>query len=122
MKKVLRSVLRTAVDLLEQSQRVSGRVRDGVNEGVDRAGDRLSELRHQAMDLYGHEDHTVRNVVSFVAGVSVGIGLAILFAPASGQQVRNSITERVGAVGNRVRERVSSKRKVARVASGEKDL
>jgi hypothetical protein len=114
LKKVLRSVLKTAVDLLEQSERVSGRMRDRVNDGVDRAGDRWSELRHQAMDLHGHEDHTVRNVVSLVAGVGVGIGLAILFAPASGEQVRNSITERVQAVGDRVREGVASKRKVSK--------
>jgi hypothetical protein len=122
LKKVLRSVLKTAVDLLEQSERVSGRMRDGVNEGIDRAGGRLSDLRHQAMDLYGHEDHTVRNVVSLVAGVGVGIGLAILFAPASGEQVRNSITERVQAVGDRVREGVSSKRKVTRSATGTGDI
>jgi hypothetical protein len=97
-------------------------MRDGVNEGIDRAGGHLSELRHQAMDLYGHEDHTVRNVVSLVAGVGVGIGLAILFAPASGEQVRNSITERVQAVGDRVREGVSSKRKVTRSATGTGDI
>jgi hypothetical protein len=118
LKKVLRSVLKTAVDLLEQSERVSGKMRDRVHEGVGRAGGRMSELRHQARDVYGHEDHTVRNVVSLVAGVGVGIGLAILFAPASGEQVRNSITERVQAVGDRVREGISSKRKVAPAATG----
>jgi hypothetical protein len=119
LKKVLRSVLKTAVDLLEQSERISGNMRDSIHDGVDRAGDRASEFRQQAMDLYGYEeDHTVRNVVSLVAGVGVGIGLAILFAPASGEQVRNSITERVQAVGDRVREGVSSKRKVTRAATG----
>jgi hypothetical protein len=94
-------------------------MRDDIHDGVGRAGDRASEFRQQAMDLYGYEeDHTVRNVVSLVAGVGVGIGLAILFAPASGEQVRNSITERVQAVGDRVREGVSSKRKVTRAATG----
>jgi hypothetical protein len=91
-------------------------MRDRVDQGVDRAGRRVSELRHQAHDLYSHEDHTVRNVVSLFAGVGVGIGLAILFAPASGEQVRNSIAERVQAMGDRVREGVSSERKVARAA------
>jgi hypothetical protein len=118
LKKVLRSVLKTAVDLLEQSERVSGKMRDSIYDGVGQAGDRASELRRQAMDLYGHEDHTVRNMVSLVAGVGVGIGLAILFAPASGEQVRHSITERVQAVGDRVRDGVSSKRKVAKAATG----
>jgi hypothetical protein len=122
VKKVLRSVLKTVVDLLEESERVSGKMRIGLNDRVGRAGDRFSELRHHAMDLYGHEDRTVRNAVSLVAGVGVGIGLAILFAPASGEQVRNSISERVQAVGERVREGVSSKRKVARAASGRANL
>jgi hypothetical protein len=122
LKKVLQSVLKTAVDLLEQSERISRKMRDDIHDGVGRAGDRASEFRQQAMDLYGYEDHTVRNVVSLVAGVGVGIGLAILFAPASGEQVRNSITERVQAVGDRVREGVSSKRKVARAAAGTEAL
>jgi hypothetical protein len=106
------------MDLLEQSECVSGKMRDRVNESVDRAGDRVSELRHQARNLYGHEDHTVRNVVSLVAGVGVGISLAILFAPASGEQVRSSITKKIQAVGDRVREGVSSKRNVARESTG----
>jgi len=106
------------VDLLEHSERVSGKMRERVNEGVDRAGDRVSELRQEAKNPYGHEDHTVRNGVSLLAGIGVGISLAILFASASGEQVRSSITEKVEAVADRVREGVSSKRKVARVATG----
>jgi hypothetical protein len=103
---------------MEQSERVSGKMRDRLNGGVDRAGDRVSELRHQARNLYGHEDHTLRNVVSLVAGVGVGIGLGILFAPASGEQVRSSITKKIQAVGDRVREGSSSNRNVARESPG----
>jgi hypothetical protein len=61
-------------------------MRDRVNEGVDHATDRVSDLRTQARALYSYEDRTVRNVIGFVAGVGVVIGVAILFALASGER------------------------------------
>ena len=88
MKKLLKSILKTATYVLEQSDRVSEETRHRVREGVDRVGDRVSGLRDQARDLYGHEDHTLRNVICFTAGVGVGVGAALLCAPASGEVVR----------------------------------
>jgi hypothetical protein len=114
LKRVLRSVLKTAVDLLEQSERISGKMRDRANEGVDCAGNGISQLRRQGRNLYGNEDHTVRNMVSLVAGVSVGISAAVLFAPASGKQVRSSLKDSVQSAGDRIREGISPKRKVGR--------
>jgi gas vesicle protein len=109
LKKLLKSILKTATYLLEQSDRVSEETRQSVRKGVDRVGDRVSELRDQARDLYGHEDHTIRNVICFTAGVGVGVGAALLCAPASGEVVRNSIGEKAQAVGSRVRDRFSPK-------------
>jgi hypothetical protein len=105
--KILKSVLKTAVDLLEHSDRVSGKLHDRFSEGVNRAGDRVSDLRDRASALYGHEDHTIRNVITFVAGVGVGVGVAMLCAPASGDTMRNSIGEKAKDVGKRVRDRLS---------------
>lgn len=120
MKKVLKSVLKTAAYLLEQSDRASAEVRDRLSEGVDRAGDRVSGLRDRARNLYRHEDHTLRNVVTFAAGVGVGVGVALLFAPASGNEIRNTIGEKAQAVGDRVRNRFSAKGSTAAV--GTKDV
>lgn len=108
MNKLLKSVLKTVVYLLEQTENVAEDVRDRVAEGVDRAGDRVSDLRDRAQDLYGGEDHTLRNVLTFAAGVGVGIGAAILFAPASGEEIRNQIGDKVQDIGERVRDRFSS--------------
>lgn len=108
MNKLLKSVLKTVVYLLEQTENVADDVRERVSEGVDRAGDRVSDLRDRAQDFYGGEDHTLRNVLTFAAGVGVGIGAAILFAPASGEQIRSQIGEKVQDIGDRVRDRFSS--------------
>jgi hypothetical protein len=95
---VLKSVRKAATHLVEESDRFSGDMRDRANEGVDRAGDQVSGLRDRARNLYAHEDHTVRNVLSFVTGAG-RVGVAALFAPASGAQVRSSITERGSSRG-----------------------
>ena len=108
MNKLLKSVLKTVVYLLEQTESVAEDMRDRVAEGVDRAGDRVSDLRDRAQDYYAGEDHTLRNVLTFAAGVGVGIGAAILLAPASGEEIRSQIGEKVQDIGDRVRDRFSS--------------
>jgi YtxH-like protein len=80
--KFLKSLLKNGLDFLEESQR-AGRT-----------------IRRQ-------EDHTVRNAISFAAGIGVGIGVGMLFAPKSGEETRSSIAEKVQDAGARVRDRVS---------------
>ncbi len=74
MNKFLKSILKTAIYLLDQSDRVAADMRDRVADRVDEVSDRVSDLRNRARDLYGHEDHTLRNIMTFAAGVGVGIG------------------------------------------------
>ncbi len=108
MNKLLKSVLKTVVYLLEQTEDVAENMRDRVADGVDRAGDRVSDLRDRAQDFYGGQDHTLRNVLTFAAGVGVGIGAAMLLAPASGEELRSQIGDKVHDIGDRVRDRFSS--------------
>jgi hypothetical protein len=107
MNNLIKSILKTAVYFLEQTDRFTGDVRDRVSDSIDRASDRVSDLRDQAEELYSGPDHTMRNILTFAAGVGVGIGAAILFAPASGQEIRNQIGEKVQDIGDRVRDRFS---------------
>jgi gas vesicle protein len=44
-----------------------------------------------------------------VAGVGVGVGLAMLYAPASGEEIRSQIGDKVQDIGDRVRERFSTR-------------
>jgi hypothetical protein len=112
MNNLIRTILKTAVYFLDQTDRFTSDLRDRVSDGVDRAADRVSDrvsdLRQQTEELYEGETHTMRNLVTFAAGVGVGVGAAILFAPASGQEIRNSISDKVHDIGDRVRDRFSS--------------
>lgn len=109
MNNLIRSILKTAVYFLDQTNDFTSDVRDRVSDTVDRASDRVSDLRDQVSDIYSGEDHTVRNVLTFVAGVGVGIGAALLFAPASGEEIRGQIGDKVQDIGDRVREKFSNR-------------
>ncbi len=112
---LLKSILKTAVYFIEQSDRVASDLRDRVSEEYETASDRVSDLRDRAQDLYAGESHTLRNVLTFAAGVGVGIGAGMLLAPASGEEIRSSIGDKVQDIGDRVRDRFSSE---ARNATG----
>ena len=108
MYSLLKSVLKTAVYFLDQAENFAGDVRDRVADGVGHATDKVSDLRDQAQHLYEGEDHTLRNVATFAAGLAIGAGAALLLAPASGEETRSSIGEKVHDIGDRVRSRFSS--------------
>jgi gas vesicle protein len=108
MNNLIKSILKTAVYFLDQTDRIAGGVRDRVSDTYDRASDRVSDLREQAEDYYGGEDHTMRNVLTFAAGVAIGVGAGMLLAPASGEEIRGSIGDKVQDIGGRVRSRFSS--------------
>ena len=71
-------------------------------EQVDRASERVSDLMERGKDLVLEpEDHTLRNIISFAAGMGVGVGAGLLFAPASGSDTRNSLRDKVQDLGRR---------------------
>jgi hypothetical protein len=107
MNNLIKSILKTAVYFLDQTDRVAGNVRDRVSDSMDRAAGTVSDLRDQAADLYEGPSHPVRNALIFAAGVGVGIGTAMLFAPASGEEIREQIGQRVQDIGERVKSRFS---------------
>jgi hypothetical protein len=82
--KFLKSLLKIGLDFLEQPKRASRAIRS-------------------------KDDHTLRNAISFAAGIGLGIGVGMLLAPASGEETRSSIAEKVQDVGERVRGRFSPK-------------
>ena len=88
MNRTLKMLLRTGLNLLEQSDRATEPVREHFADTADL-------LRRKIRG----EDHTLRYVLTFAAGVGVGVGVGILTAPSSGAQSRNSISEKVREVG-----------------------
>ena len=70
--------------------------------------DKVGNITSRTREAVGMEpDHTMRDAVSFIAGAGLGIGIGMLFAPASGQETRALISEKVQEVGTRVRDRFS---------------
>lgn len=95
LNKLIRSALKTAVYIMDQTA-----------EQVDRASERASEMADNARDaIYPQRDHTLRNIIAFAAGVGVGVGAGMLLAPSSGTELRGSISDKVQDISNRVRSR-----------------
>ncbi len=93
--KLLNSVLKTAVYIMDQTA-----------DQVDRASERASEIAEDAKSaIYPGEDHTLRNVISFAAGIGVGVGVAMLLAPSSGAELRGQINDKVHDISNKMRGR-----------------
>jgi gas vesicle protein len=120
---VIKSALKTAVYFLDQTDRVASDVRDRVSDTVDQAADRVSDLHDRARNLYA-PDHTLRNILMFTAGVGVGVAAGMLLAPASGDEIRDAIGDKVHDIGDRVRDRFSavSRATTNRAATGTEAL
>lgn len=106
--RLLKSLLKTTVYILDQTA-----------EQADRVADRTSEIRDQAKRVLDNaasaiqpqrEDHTFRNLVTFAAGVGLGVGAGMLLAPASGVELRSSISGRVKDISDKVKGRVSTQK------------
>jgi hypothetical protein len=95
---LLRSALKTAMYVMDQTA-------DQVERVTDRAADYADDARSA---IFREEDHTLRNVLLFAAGVGVGVGAGLLLAPASGEEIRNSIGERVQDISDKVKGRMSN--------------
>jgi hypothetical protein len=103
--KVFKSMLKTAAYIVDQTA-----------DQVDRASERASYIADQARGvvddarsvIYPREDHTLRNIMSFAAGVGLGIGVGMLIAPASGAEIRGSIGDKVQDISNKVKGRAAT--------------
>lgn len=104
MTSLIKSILRTVVYFLDQTDRLTGEVRERASD----AADRVSDIRDRAVDIYNGPNQTLRNVLMFAAGVGVGAGAAVLLAPASGEEIRGQIGQKVQDFGDRVKTRFSS--------------
>lgn len=92
LNRLIKSALKTAIYVMDQTA-----------DQVERVSDRASEMADNARDtLTVHESHTLRNLLSFAAGIGVGVGVGMLLAPYSGAELRDTITDKVQDIGNRV--------------------
>ena len=94
----LSSLLKAAVYILDQTA-----------EQLDPASDLASSIPDRAKSaIYPEEGHTLRNILSFAVGLGLGVGAGLLFAPASGEQVRSAIGDSIHDISGKVKERLST--------------
>jgi gas vesicle protein len=103
-------------------------LRQNVADGVDDLKDRAQDLRDRARDQYdtasdrvsrasdvirGDDHSTLNSAFAFMAGIGVGACVGLLLAPASGEETRSTIAEKVHDFGGQVRDRFSSETRKA---------
>jgi YtxH-like protein len=99
--KILTNVMLGAGLYLLDSLRSS--LSEGVGDLSDRARDRAQDLYEtasgrakRASDVLRGEDHRgLSTTAAFLIGAGVGVGLGMLLAPASGEEIRSNISEKV---------------------------
>jgi len=92
---VLKSVLKTAIYIM-----------DSTADSVDRVSDRATRFADDARDaIYPDQGNALRNVLSFAAGIGVGVAVGVLLAPQSGAELRNSIGDKVHDISDKMRGR-----------------
>jgi hypothetical protein len=101
-------LLGTSVYLLDS---LRGRLSDSVDDITDRARDTYSEASRRvsrASDaIRGEESHAFGTAAALLIGIGVGVGVGLLLAPASGEETRGTISNKVQEFGGRVRDKFS---------------
>lgn len=96
--KFVRSILKSIVYVMDETA-----------NRVDRVSDRASELAENTRSvIYPNEGNTLRNVMSFAAGIGVGVAAGLLLAPSSGAELRSTISDKVQDISDKVRGRGES--------------
>ena len=108
MNKLVKSLLRITLNVLDQSDRATSDVRDRLKDRIDDLSDRMEDITDRTRyAISGTPNTALRCGLSFAAGIGVGVGVGLLLAPASGEDTRNTIAEKMQDAGNRVRDRIA---------------
>jgi len=86
-------------------------IKDRVRDTYDTASDRVSRATDA---LRGEEDsHIFGTIGVLLIGVGIGVGVGLLIAPATGEETRADIADKVSDFGDKVRERTGKKQQGA---------
>lgn len=83
---------------------LSGRARETYSEASRRAGRATEALR-------GEDRHYLGTTAALLIGVGVGVGVGLLLAPASGEETRGTLTNKVQEFGDRVRDKFNDQKR-----------
>jgi gas vesicle protein len=85
-------------DMSDQLRERASDVGDGMRERYEDTADRLRDAR---MALQGR-NQWLTPTATFLGGVGIGVGLGLLFAPASGEETRATLRDRAVDATNKM--------------------
>lgn len=92
--------------LVERIESFGDRAKDLYETGSDRARDAYEtgsrRVRKASDALQGEDGNAWASAGALLVGLGIGVGIGILIAPASGEETRNSISEKVQDLGGKV--------------------
>jgi ElaB/YqjD/DUF883 family membrane-anchored ribosome-binding protein len=111
--KMLRDLLiGTGVYLLDSIRERAG---DSLDDLTGRARDTYSEASRRASRateaLRGEDHHYLGTTAALLIGVGIGVGVGLLLAPASGEETRGTLTNKVQEFGDRVRDKFNDQKR-----------
>jgi len=91
-------------------------LRDRLSDSIDDIGDRARDTYGEASRrvsrasdvIRGEERRGLNTAAALLIGVGVGVGVGMLLAPASGEETRGNISNKVQEFSDRVRDKFSS--------------
>lgn len=104
--------------LLGAGLNVLNLLRDRLPDNIDDIKDRVRDTYATASNrvsrasdaLRGEEDSQILGKVGMLlVGIGVGVGIGVLIAPASGEETRTGLTDKVSEFGDKVREHTGKK-------------
>jgi len=91
------------------------RLKDGIDDLTDRAKDTYDEASRRAgraTEVIRGEDHRgLSTAAALLIGIGVGVGVGMLLAPASGEETRSTLSNKVQEFGDRMRDRMSEQKR-----------
>ena len=84
-----------------------GDIKDRAWETYETASDRLGRATNALRGKV--ESRIIGKVGALLIGVGVGVGVGLLIAPASGDETRGDINDKMADLGDRIRERAETK-------------
>jgi len=102
-------------------------VRDRLADSIENLTNRAQDTYETASDRLGRassairgEDHSgLSSAAAMLIGLGIGVGVGILLAPASGEETRSNLSEKVHNFGDRVRDRFTNEPRPASGTYGE---